>query len=428
MNAPDVVVTGAGLTTPLGAGVETNWLGVKASRTGIDRFPRPGLTDDFQYFGKVNELSLPAVESRSLTAQMKFLSRGAQLGLAAACEAADGAGIEMGTIVPGRRALYIASGDYSKAGCEFLYTAIRETTGGKWPELDTAALNQATLTTVNPFFLLESIQNNLFSFLSAFYDFKGPNTSLGSLSPYGNQALELAYRSIRQGRADVALAVGYGHWITEIPLFDLEGLGLLSKCRDGAASFRPFDRTRDGFIPGEGGAALFLENGEAARRRGAKILATIVGAASAVELVARGRFGIASNVTLRSMREALAGAGGKVGDLAFVSAHGSATRKGDRSELLSCAQLLAEGAAQVPICGMKSYTGHMGAASDLAEIVIGIKAAAEGIVPGTLNLATVDVEFRHLNLSGRHQHCAKRSFLSASYGLGGQASAIVVTV
>lgn len=428
MNAPEVVVTGAGLTTSLGAGVQANWLGVAASRSGIDHFPRKGLPNCFQYFGKVAELSLPAVGSRSLAAQMKFLSRGAQLGFSAACEAAEGAGLDFAAIAPGRRALYIASGDYSKAGFEFLYPATREATGGKWNAVDYEGLNRAAVTCVNPFFLLESIQNNLFSFLSAHYDFKGPNTSLGSLSPCGNQALELAYRSIRQGRAEVALAVGYGHWITEIPIFDLDGLGLLSKCRAGAASFRPFDRSRDGFIPGEGGAALFLEFGESARRRGAKILATIAGTASGVELSAHGSLGVAPGVSLRSMREALADARRDVGDLAFVSAHGSATRKGDRSELLSCAELLAGQEAHVPICGMKSYTGHMGAASDLAEITFGIKAVEEEIVPGTLNFTQGDGEFSHLNLSGRHQRCVKRSFLSTSYGLGGQASAIVVTV
>ncbi len=428
MNAPEVVVTGAGLTSPLGAGVEANWRGVKASRTGIEHFPRTGLPNCFQYFGKVRELSLPVVSSRSLAAQMKFLSRGARLGFLAAREATEGAGVDLAAIAPGRRALYIASGDYSKAGFEFLYPATREATGGKWDAADYEVLNHAALTCVNPFFLLESIQNNLFSFLSAFYDFKGPNTSLASLSPCGNQGLELAFRSIQQGRSDVALAVGYGHWITEIPIFDLEGLGLISKCRAGAASFRPFDRSRDGFIPGEGGAALFLENAELAGRRGAKVMATIKGSASGVEPSAYGSLGVVDRVGQRCMRKALEDACRDIGELAFVSAHGSATRKGDRAELLSCAELLAGHEAHVPICGMKSYTGHMGAASDLAEIIFGIKAVEEEIVPGTLNLTKGDGEFSHLNLSGRHQRCLKRNFLSTSYGLGGQASAIVVTV
>jgi 3-oxoacyl-[acyl-carrier-protein] synthase II len=428
MNAPEVVVTGAGLTTSLGTGVEANWLGVKASRTGIEHFPRKGLPNCFQYFGKVRELSLPVVSSRSLAAQMKFLSRGAQLGFSAACEATEGAGVDLASVPPGRRALYIASGDYSQAGFEFLYPATREASQGKWDAVDYAALNQATLTRVNPFFLLESIANNLFSFLSAFYDFKGPNTSLASLSPCGSQALDLAYRSIQQGRSDLALAVGYGHWITEIPILDLEGLGLLSKCRAGAASFRPFDRSRDGFIPGEGGAALFLENAEQARRRGAKVVGTIRGSASGIEMPVHGSLGVAERVSLRCMRKALEDASRDIGELAFVSAHGSATRKGDRSELLSCADLLAGQEAQVPISGMKSYTGHMGAASDLAEIVLGIKAVEEGIVPGILNYAKVEDEFAQLNLSGHHQRCVKRNFLSTSYGLGGQASVIVVTV
>jgi 3-oxoacyl-[acyl-carrier-protein] synthase II len=158
-----------------------------------------------------------------------------------------------------------------------MYPAIRDSVDKLWQHVDQEKLNASALNKVNPFFLLESLNNNLFSFLSAVIEFMGPNTSLASLSPCGGNALELAYRSIKQNHADVALAVGYGNWITEIPLYELEGLGILSKCRHGSRSYMPFDKNRDGFIPGEGGAAMFLEAAEIAEQRGAKVLGKIKG-------------------------------------------------------------------------------------------------------------------------------------------------------
>jgi 3-oxoacyl-[acyl-carrier-protein] synthase II len=282
------------------------------------------------------------------------------------------------------------------------------------------------LTGVNPFFLLESIANNLFSFLSAAFEFRGPNTSLGTLSPHGAQALELASRSIQQGRADVALAVGCGNWITEIPLYELEGLGLLSRCRSGAESFRPFDKSRDGFIPGEGGAALLLEAEESVERRGGAVLGRISATGNCIELVPD--LGVPPKVAVRSMRETLNAAGRRAGELGFICAHGSATRKGDGSELRSLLEIIEEDGASVPVCGLKPYTGHMGPASDLAEIILSIKGVDDGLVPGTLNFKEADREFSSLKISGEPQRCANGSFLSFSYGIGGQTSSIIVSV
>ena len=136
---------------------------------------------------------------------------------------------------------------------------------------------------VNPFFLLESISNNLFSFLSAALEFMGPNTSLASFSPSGAEALELACRRISAGQADVALAVGCCCWITEIPMYEMEGLGILSRCKHGPASFKPLDRARDGFIPAEGGAAVLVEDGERAIGPRRRILAEIKGNGNCIE-------------------------------------------------------------------------------------------------------------------------------------------------
>ncbi|HWP59752.1 MAG TPA: beta-ketoacyl synthase N-terminal-like domain-containing protein [Candidatus Acidoferrales bacterium] len=425
MKETDAVITGLGLATPLGNGVEVSWGAVKAQTSGIRHVPRRGVPDCFQYAGRVDEIAAAEAGPASLAAQKKFLNRGALLGLAAAGEAVSHAGIRLEAVPPERRALFIASGDFTRAGCDSFYPAFKESTDASWSKTDADRLNRATLSGVTPFVLLESIANNLFSYLSACFEFRGPNTSLASLSPYGSQALELACRVIEQRRADVALVVGYCSWVNDIALYELEGLGLLSKCRSGAASFRPFDRARDGFIPGEGGAALFLEAETLARRRAAATLARVRGSANRIKPTLD--LGVAPNVTEETMRAALEEARREPKELAFVCGHGSATSKGDRSELGALGALFHD-AGSAPVCGLKSYCGHMGAASDLAEIVWSIKAVAAGLVPGTLNFRETEADFSGVPISARHRPTNKRLFLSSSYGMGGQSSAIVIEV
>lgn len=427
MTEREVVITGAGLVTPLGNSVRESWEKMKAMETGIGHYPKDEAPAFLQYLGKVRGFEVPADIPHKLLSQMKFLNRGSLLGFGAAIEAHAQSGINFSDIPPERRALYIASGDFTKVGYDFMYPATKDGTGGKWEEMDFEKLNNSTIDKVNPFFLLESIYNNLFSFLSAFFEFMGPSTSLASLSPCGGQALEMACRSITQGKADVAIAVGCGNWITEIPLYEVEGLGLLSKCRNGAGSYRPFDRERDGFIAGEGGAALFLESFETARARGAEILARIKGFGDCIEFSQGQGLSIAPDVTKRSMKMALEESESSIDEIAFVIPHGSGTHKGDRSELSSVKSVLGSKETDVPVCGLKPYTGHMGAASDIAEIIFGIKAVKEKVVPATLNFHKTEKEFSGLRISGSQQECRKSSFLSVSYGIGGQSSSVVVS-
>ncbi len=417
-----------GLKTPTGNSVTENWGNVKALKTGIAHYPNDGLPGFLQFMGKVKEAETDRDIPHKLLGQMKFLNRGSILGFNAARDALSSSGINITDIQPGRRALFVASGDTTKVGCDFMYPATKDGTHGKWHTIDPERLNRSTLDKVNPFFLLESINNNLFSFLSAYLEFMGPNTSLASHSPCGGNAVELAWRSIRQGKADAAMAAGCGNWITEIPLYEMEGLGLLSQCRDGISSYRPFDWRRDGFIPGEGGAALFLEASDIAEKRGATILGKIKGFGNSIEFSNNRGISVHSHVTLWSIASALNETSCDPGDLAFISPHGSGSQKGDRSELRSIMQVCGKGKHKIPICGMKPYTGHLGAASDLAQIIFSMKAAADQRVPATLNFKEVDPEFADLQIAGTHQGCTRTLFLSVSYGIGGQSSSVIIEV
>jgi 3-oxoacyl-[acyl-carrier-protein] synthase II len=426
----EVAVTGMGLVTPLGMSVEENWKNLLAKKTGIARSAgsSPSHPICCQYKGEVRD-DLPQIDlPAKLLSQKRFLNRGSTLGFFAAHEAVSRAHPDLTVVQPGRRALYVATGELSNVGCPFMHPAIMDGIEGTCERMNFEKLNQATLDKVNPFFLLESISNNPFSFLSAYLEFMGPNTSLASLSPCGIQAMELACRSIRYGEADIAVAVGCSNWITEVPLYEMASLGLLSKCKNGALSFRPFDRHRDGFIAAEGGAAVVLESCEKAEARGAKILARLRGFGSCVERSNGTGIEVPSSVHGSSIRKALGEAGCGLGDLAFICPHGSGTQKGDKSELRSLAEVASKEGSTAPICGLKPYTGHMAAASDIAEVIFGINAASRGMVPATLNFDKSEEEFVGLSIANEHRECGKKCFLSVGYGLIGQSCSVVVEV
>ncbi len=421
-----VAITGMGLATPLGMNVEDTWKGVLAGRTGISRYENPGRPEHLRYYGLVEGFERPEDIPKSLAGQVRFLNRGAMLGFEAAREAIRNSSIDLETIPRERRSLFLASGDLTKVGYEFMHPALEDATRRNEGQVDLRLLNKAAVNKVNPFFLLESISNNLFSFLSAMYEFMGPNTSLASLSPCGGNALELACGRIRSGETDAALAVGCGNWVTEVPMYEMDGLGILSKCRKGTSSFRPLDKGRDGFIPGEGGAAILLEDAGKAEKRGARILACITGLGNCIELPAGKGLSVPERITMRSIEAALEEGSFEAADLAFICPHGSGTRKGDHSELQSIAEVLGKSRNSVPVCALKPYTGHMGAASDICEVVLGIKAVSEGIVPATPNYVKTDPDFEDLRISSSIQQAAGKSFLSVSYGIIGQSSSVLV--
>ena len=421
--SPDaVVITGLGLVSALGAGTAANWAAVAAGRTGIGPVEE---TSGTSWLGRVEGVALPADLPPKLVSQAKFLNRSGVFGVVAAGEAvAQSGGLD--DVPAARRSLYVGTGDMQPVGYEFLYPATRSATDGTFRDADPARFNQAAMERVNPFFLLDSLSNNPFSFLSALFGCMGSGTCLAAQSPAGNHALELAFRSVRAGRADVAVAVGVGSWINPVVRYELAGLGLLSRGRRGAASFRPFDRRRDGFLTGEGAAALVLESAERAVRRGAGILAVVEGVGNATE--AAPGLPVLDGVTRHAMAAALADAHCAPADLGFVCPHGSGTVKGDRAELRAVRAVLGEAAAAVPVAGLKPHTGHMGAASDLAETVLGVLALGAGCTPATPHFESGEPEFATLRIAATPQPLGVPRFLTASYGIGGQAAAAVIAL
>ncbi len=424
----EVVITGMGVVSSLGSGLDAHWRHLVAKSTGIRQVTQAALSTALQYAGRVEPHELPADTPSAILKQQRFMSPSSRLGLGAVNEAVRQSGLGLHQIRPERKALYIGAGDYTKAGYRDYYPALQDARLGNGGTIDCERLNRATLHKVNPFVLLEWLTNNLVAFVSLLYEVQGPNTTLASHSPCGMEALELASRSLLRGRADVAIVVGACCWVSPITLFEMDTLGLLSQCHDGPCSFRPFDRRRDGFIAGDGAAALVLETSDLALGRDATILGRILGFGSFTEVNPAGSFSVPMEACERAMAMAILEADCQPGDLAFISPHGSGTRKGDRSELTAVAQVLASGRASVPVCGLKPYTGHMGAASDIAEVALGLTALRNGLVPATLNFERAERGLDDLRLACDHLPTTGTHFLSLSQGFGGQSVAVVLSL
>jgi len=424
----EVVITGMGIISSLGTGLDSHWQHLVKKATGIRQVTQGRVATPLQYAGRVEVSGLPPDAPDALLKQERLMSPSSLLGLWAVDEAVRQSGLDLLQIRPGRKALYIGAGDYTKVGYHDYYPALQDARLEDGKTIDYELLNRATLHKVNPFVLLEWLTNNLVAFVSLRYKVQGPNTILASHSPCGGQALELAIRSLVRGDADVAIVVGACCWVTPIPLFEMDTLGLLSQCRDGARSFRPFDRRRDGFIAGEGAAALVLETSDLARGRDATILGTILGFGDFTEVSRVGGLGLPMEACEQAMAMALKEADCLPKDLSFICPHGNGTRKGDRSELTAITRLLGSDRASVVVCGLKSYTGHMGAASDIAEIALGLTALKNGLVPATLNFEKAEGGFEELQVVGDHRQVTGTRFLSLSQGFGGQSVAVVVSL
>jgi 3-oxoacyl-[acyl-carrier-protein] synthase II len=421
-------ITGMGVVSSLASSLEAHWQRILQRATGIGELGGEDVPRSLRFAGRVaNDETLPPGTPPEVLRQGRLISPSSRLGLRAVDEAVRASGVDVLGIAPARKALYIGAADYSKAGYRDFYAAFREAGVTADRPLDAERINRATLHLVDPFFLLEGLTNNLVAFVSRRYQLQGPNVTLASHSPCGAQALELAVRSLLRDEADVAIVVGTCVWSSFMTLLELDALGLLSQCNDGPASFRPFDRRRDGFIAGDGAAAFVLEPQERARSRGARILGSVRAAASFTDSGTTPGLGVSMETAARTMKGALDDAGLRPRDLAFISLHGTGTRKGDRAELSAIAQLLDADRTSTPISGMKPYTGHMGAASDLAEIALALTALGHGLAPATPNFRATDNGFEGVDVIAEHRRVTGRHVLSMTYGLGGQSLAIIAS-
>ncbi|MDF2936500.1 MAG: 3-oxoacyl-(acyl-carrier-protein) synthase 2 [Paenibacillaceae bacterium] len=404
-----VVITGMGVVSPLGNDVETFWSGLVRGESGIDRIGSFNTArHKVKIAGEVKEFD-PA--ARFGAKEARRMDRFCQLALAAAEQAMIQAGLPDDRTDPERMGVYVGSGI---GGIQTLMGQ-GEVLAARGPER------------VSPTLVPMMIANMAAAMISIKYGTLGPSMAPVTACSIGNTAIGEAFHRIQAGRTDIILAGGSEAALTDISLASFANATALSTRNDEPPkASRPFDAGRDGFVMAEGAGILVLESLTHAKRRGAAILAEVIGygaSSDAYHMVATPEDGSGA---ARAMRLALADAGLSPTDISVISAHATSTVIGDRSETAAIKQVFGQDAYRIPVTANKSMTGHMLGASGAVEAIALVKSLATGIIPPTINLDMPDPDCDLDYVPHQARSARLRIGLSNSFGFGGHNSAIVL--
>ncbi|MCC1480740.1 beta-ketoacyl-ACP synthase II [Roseibaca sp. Y0-43] len=412
-----VVVTGLGMVTPLGCGVEATWSRILDGQSGagpITRFDASNLATTYACEvprgdgsdGSFNPDDwMEPKEARKVDEFILY-------GIAAADQAVKDSGwAPKDEEARCRTGVMIGSG-----------------IGGLQSIADTAVLlKERGPRRVSPFFIPSALINLVSGQVSIRHGFKGPNHAVVTACSTGAHAIGDAARLIQFGDADVMIAGGAESPICEIGIAGFNACKALSTKRgnDPKAASRPYDMDRDGFVMGEGAGVVVLEEYEHAKARGAKIYAEVVGyglSGDAYHITAPSEDG---DGALRSMRAAVARAGIKAEEIDYINAHGTSTMA-DTIELAAVEKLLGEGASKATMSSTKSAIGHLLGAAGAVEAIFSILAIRDQVAPPTLNLDNPAVE-TPLDLAPNAPRKRKIDIaLSNSFGFGGTNASLIL--
>ena len=419
MELKRVVVTGLGAITPLGNDVATTWENAKAGVSGagpITHFDASLFKTQF------------ACEVKNFNAEDHFdrrkarqLDLYAQYALVAARQAVEDAGLEAsaedGKVDRNRVGVIVA------AGIGGLHTFEEE--AGYY------AINADKGPKYNPFFIPKMIADIASGHISMEYGYHGPNYGVVSACASSNNAIIDAFNLIRLGKADAILTGGAEAAIYPAGVGGFNSMHALSTRNDSpATASRPFSKSRDGFVMGEGSAVLVLEEMEHAIARGAKIYCEVAGdgmSADAYHITATHPEGLGAKLAMQS---ALDDAGMTTADIDYINVHGTSTPVGDISEVKAIAELFGEDAKRINISSTKSMTGHLLGATGAVEALFSIKAVTDDIVPPTINHEEGDEDEQidySLNFTfNKTQKRTVRAALSNAFGFGGHNATVIV--
>ena len=408
-----VVITGIGAITPLGNNVASFAEGLKAGKSGagpITLFNAAEFRTTFACEVKDFDPELP-IDKR----EIKRMDRFTQMAMASVHEALLQAGLAEGDhgIDPARIGVIYGSGI---GGLQTLQDDIEENKERLDPKY-------------NPFMIPKMIIDIAAGLISMRYHFTGVNFATVSACATANHAMLCAVDAIKLGRADIVVTGGSEAAITRTGVGGFGSMKALSTRNDDPlTASRPYDAERDGFVLGEGAGALILEDYDHARKRGALILAEVVGAsatADAHHITAPHPEGEGAS---RAMRIALAEAGLQLGQVDYINTHGTSTPLGDIAELKALQAVFGDELYKINISSTKSMTGHLLGAAGAIEAIAGILSIRDGFVPPTINHFNDDPEIdNRLNLTFNEAQQRKVDVvLSNGFGFGGHNAVIVL--
>jgi len=403
-----VVVTGIGLITPLGVGLEKSWQGLLEGKSGIG-----GITQfdsalfATQIAGEVKDFN---AEDFIELKEIKKMDRFIHFAVAGAKMAVEDSGIGITGENADRVGVIVGSGIGGLPAIERYHSVLLE----KGPRR------------ITPFFIPMLIINLASGQISIMTGAKGPNSAAVTACASGSHSIGDAFRLIQSGYADAMIAGGTESVITPLAIGGFNAMKALSIRNDEPTrASRPFDRDRDGFVMGEGAGILILEVMEHAIKRGAKIYAEITGygmTSDAYHITSPPPDGEGAR---RCMQAALADAGVRPEEVDYINAHGTSTKQGDEIETKAIKDLFGDHAGRLTVSSTKSMTGHLLGASGGVEAGITALSVHNDIVPPTVNLENPDPECDLDYVPHKARKMAVDCALSNSFGFGGTNASLV---
>jgi 3-oxoacyl-[acyl-carrier-protein] synthase II len=401
-----VVVTGIGPLTPVGIGLEEFWSRLVAGTSGVSRiqnFDPTGLP--VQIAGEIHDFD----PSRWISPkEAKRWDRVSQFAVAAAKLAWEDAGAP--SVNPARTAVVFSTGVGGVA------SLIRQQ----------AILDAKGPDRVSPFLVPQLMPNAPAGHVAMAFGFTGPNECITTACAAGAHGVGEAFRMVRDGLADVAVAGGTEAAILPITIAGFAQAQALTRNPDPERASRPFDKHRDGFVLSEGACALVLETEEHASARGARVHAEFAGfgqSADAHHITAPHPEGLGA---IQAIEACLADAGEQPEAVGYVNAHGTSTQLNDAAETRAVKKALGDHAYRVPVSSTKSMTGHMVGAAGAVEAAVAALAVSRGVVPPTINYETPDEECDLDYVPNEAREADVRLALSDAFGFGGHNAVVAL--
>jgi 3-oxoacyl-[acyl-carrier-protein] synthase II len=408
-----VVVTGTGLISALGTGTEKNWQAMLAGKSGIGLVTRFELGKiDARIAGEVKDFEPEQFIDRREVRRMDLY---AQYALAAAEMAVKESGIPIGPdaphgYAPEKVGVIVGSGIGGISSLE---------------EQHRKGLEKG-FDRLSPFFIIQMIINMAPGLISMRYNCKGPNWAPVSACATSAHAIGEAWKSIRLGETDAVIAGGAEAAITQLGLGGFSVMKALSTRNDDpATASRPFDKDRDGFVMGEGAGILVLEELEAAKKRGAKILAELVGYGANSDAYHVTQPAPEGEGAARCMRLALQSAGMRPDEVGYINAHGTSTPFNDANETKAIKNVFGDHARKLAVSSTKSMTGHMLGAAGGAEGVVSALVLSRNVIPPTINYTTPDPDCDLDYVPNQAREARVNAVMSNSFGFGGTNAVLV---
>ena len=397
-----VVATSLGLVTPVGNTVEDSWSALVAGKSGaarIRRFDPSAL--DVTFGCEVKGFDALAYLDRK---EAKRFDLFCQYAIAATVQAVRAAGLDGGFPSPERSGVLIGSGIGGIGTFEEQCKIFLEQGPGR----------------VSPFFVPMFIPDMAAGLVAMRYGITGPNFCTVSACASSAHAIGEAYRTIQRGDADLMIAGGAEAAITPLAIAGFANMKALSTRNDDPEhASRPFDRTRDGFVLGDGAGIVVLESLEHAERRGAKILVEVAGFGMSADAYHMTQPAPEGRGAQQAMRVALADAAVTVQQITYINAHGTSTPAGDSAETQAVKSVFGPAARKLVFGSTKSMTGHLLGAAGGVEFAVCALVIERGVIPPTINLRTPDPE---CDLDCAPNHAVERRVdvaMSNSFGFGG---------